>query len=394
MKRARTLGLLVAALAMASAASAQSDYDRRSTIGPDKGWLVVHGGGPVTNEVKERFVALAGGPNATFVAIPTALTDQDIDVDKYGADISRALGVAHLTVLHTRDRARANSDAFVEPLRHAWGVWIDGGRQWRLTDAYLGTAVERELKSLLARGGVIAGSSAGATIQGSYLVRGAPGTVQNPDGDNTILMSPGHETGFALLANSAIDQHVNARSREADLERVIAAHPNLLGIGIDEATAIVVHGNAFFVVGGQVAIYDGKDHDGAHHYFLSPGQAFDLKARALDASDEGVNAEQYSLVFKAMSASRSSGPDGILTVGTGQLDPKGGSPQGEETVKYSCNVSLYSLGGTPYPAHRDGPDQMTIRTRAVDGDTLRDYPCRMDTQVQVSFEERVEREDC
>ena len=133
-----------------------------------------------------------------------------------------------MILLHTRDRARANSEGFVEPLRHASGVWIDGGRQWRLADAYLGTTVEREIKALLARGGVVGGSSAGATIQGSFLVRGASGTSRNPDGDNRIVMARGHETGFGLLANSAIDQHVNARGREADLDFGYTSIPKAL----------------------------------------------------------------------------------------------------------------------------------------------------------------------
>jgi cyanophycinase len=249
-----------------SALAAAADYDDAPTVGPAKGWLVIHGGGQLTNETKERFVALAGGSEANFVVIPTALSDTAIDVDEYKLEQMRRFDVKHITVLHTKDRVRANSAGFVEPLRHASGVWIDGGRQYRLADAYLGTAVEREIKLLLARGGVVCGSSAGASIQGSYLVRGAPSN------DSTIMVSPGHETGFGLLANSAIDQHVNRRSRERDLDKVISVHPELLGIGIDQDAAIVVHGDSFFVVGGQVEIHDGKQHDAEPYYFLSSGK--------------------------------------------------------------------------------------------------------------------------
>ena len=164
---------------------AAAPYNSRETIGPSRGGLVIQGGGPLTNEVKERFVALAGGLNASFVVIPTALTDAEIDPTKLRQSFSNAFRVMHVTVLHTRDRVRANSESFIEPLRHASGVWIDGGRQWRLADAYLGTAVEREIKALLARGGVVGGGSAGATIQGSYLVRGAPERQRNHDGTGT-----------------------------------------------------------------------------------------------------------------------------------------------------------------------------------------------------------------
>lgn len=300
-------------LLLAALSSAMTYYDS-PTIGPAQGWLVIHGGGVVTPDVKQRFVALAGGPTANFVVIPTARPDSEIDADKMTRAFASSFGVTHVIMLHTRDRIRANSPGFVEPLRHASGVWIDGGRQWRLADAYLGTAVEREIKAVLARGGVVGGSSAGATMQGSFLVRGAPGDAANPDGDNRIMMSPGHETGFGLLANSAIDQHINARGREADLDSVVAAHPNLLGIGIDQSAAICVHGNLFQVLGGQVAIHDGKDHDGAHYYFLSAGQTFDLSARevagapllqpsnAIGTLHDQSAAEKYPLTLTVTSA--------------------------------------------------------------------------------------------
>ena len=115
-------------------------------------------------------------------------------------------------------------------------VWFTGGRQWRLADSYLGTKVEEELWALLGRGGVIGGSSAGATIQGSYLARGDTKT-------NTIMMGD-HDEGFGFLKNTAIDQHLLRRNRQFDLIEIIEAWPELLGIGIDENTAIVVQGDA------------------------------------------------------------------------------------------------------------------------------------------------------
>ncbi|HEY6308590.1 MAG TPA: cyanophycinase [Candidatus Angelobacter sp.] len=259
--------------------TATSDYDHSPTVGPAKGFLVIVGGGTVVPEIKNRFTELAGGPEANFVLIPTAMPDNAFNTEQAQKYFSSIFGTAHVTVLHTRDRKLADSPGFAEPLRHASGVWIEGGRQWRLADAYLGTAVEREIKALLARGGVVGGSSAGATIQGSYLVRGAPASPDNPDGDNTIMMVPGHERGFALLPDSAIDQHVIARHRESDLVPVIASHPGLLGIGIDQETAIVVHGDDFEVIGdSKVIIHDGKK----PFYFLSHGQKFNLKTRLLE----------------------------------------------------------------------------------------------------------------
>lgn len=227
------------------------------------------GGGRFGDDVIKRFKDLAGGPDAPVVLIPTANdtepTAKDLD------DFKKRFGMTHVTMLHSRTKQEADSPAFVAPLKTARGVFIPGGRQWRLADAYLGTRTERELRKVLDRGGVIAGSSAGATIQGSYLVRGA---VEG----NTIMMSPGHERGFAYLRSVAVDQHIIARHREGDLAQVVKAHPQLLGIGIDERTAIVVHGDRFEVIGpSKVAITDGKDHGGKSYYFLSPGDHFNLK---------------------------------------------------------------------------------------------------------------------
>ena len=270
--------LFCLALMMIPLAARPAGYDHSHTIGPAKGWLMIHGGGLVSPDEAKEFVSLAGGPDANFVFIPTASSDP-INVDHAAAMFSRMFGVKHVTVLHTRDRKVANTEKFVEPLRHASGVWFEGGRQWRLADAYLGTAVEREIKALLARGGVVGGSSAGATIQGSFLVRGDPAHPGNPDGDNRIMMVPGHEAGLALLPNSAIDQHVVVRHRENDLDQVIAAHPKLLGIGIDQGAAILVHGDTFKTMDGEVLIHDGKKHAGKEYYVLQPGETFNLRTR-------------------------------------------------------------------------------------------------------------------
>ncbi len=357
--------------------SAQSPYDQRPTIGPEHGWLVIDGGGLVA-EVRERFVALAGGQSARIVAIPTALQDAPIDVQRYGEFLAHVFGVPHVIVLDTRDRTQANSASFVEPLKQATAVWIEGGRQWRLADAYLGTAVQREIENLLERGGVVGGSSAGATIQGSFLVRGASGTPGNPDGDNTIMMAPGHETGFGLLADSAIDQHVDARAREADLDVVIAAHPRLLGIGLDQGAGIIVHGNSFFVVGGQVLIHDGRQHGRRQYYALSPGQTFDLKSRTIELNEAATDTQQYPLTLTLDEARREAAPSGVVTLGRGILASSAGSQPPARQVNLVCSVSLYSIGAVPHPARLEGPHELILRARDLSADADRDFRCRID----------------
>ena len=246
-----------------------------ATRGPREGWLIIIGGGEIGPEIWDRFFRLAGGPAAgpaegraqPIVFIPTAGEPDNYD-DAALAPLRKA-GATNLTLLHTRDRKVADSATFVEPLRQARGVFFGGGRQWRLADAYLGTRTERELKALLDRGGVIAGSSAGATIQGSFMVRGAVS-------GNQIMVSPDHVQGMGFLTDSAIDQHLITRHREKDLVPVIDERPELLGIGLDERTAIVVHQDQFEVIGpSKVAIYTA----GHPSFFLKSGDRFDLTRR-------------------------------------------------------------------------------------------------------------------
>ena len=137
--------------------------------------------------------------------------------------MARAFGFKNVTVLHTRDRAEADSEGFVAPLKKARAVWFNGGRQWRIVDAFAGTRTQREIEAVLEHGGVIGGSSAGATIQGSYLVRGAR------DG-NDILMAKGHEQGFGYLRGVAIDQHILPRNRAADLVQVVGVFTHAVHI--------------------------------------------------------------------------------------------------------------------------------------------------------------------
>ncbi len=242
-------------------------------VGPTNGTLIVAGGGRLGPEIMGRFVELAGGEAARIVIIPTAGEQDTFPANWSGLEVFRSLGVRDLTVLHTRDPRIADRADFVEPLRRATGVWIPGGRQWRLADAYNGTRALRELNAVLDRGGVIGGTSAGASIQPTYMVRGAP------EG-NHIMMAAGHEEGFGFLRDVAVDQHLLARNRQDDLLAVVERYPHLLGIGIDEGTAIVVARDRAEVIGrSRVAFYNTTDADGARYYYLEAGDVFDLARR-------------------------------------------------------------------------------------------------------------------
>ncbi|HKO17073.1 MAG TPA: serine hydrolase [Gemmatimonadaceae bacterium] len=245
-------------------------------VGPSRGAVLVVGGGQLGPEIYARFIALAGGPDALIVDVPTAGGDSVYPPDWQGTRGLKAAGAKHVLVLHTVDRAVADADSFAAPLARAGGVWFEGGRQWHLVDSYAGTRTERAFHDVLARGGVVGGSSAGASILASYLLRGARS-------GNTIIMAPGYETGFGFLRGVAIDQHVVARERLADLaDSLLPRHPELLGISEDEGTAWVVQGDTAEIIGRNKAfVYGGKDptDPGAPFLTLRPGDRYDLAAR-------------------------------------------------------------------------------------------------------------------
>ena len=225
-------------------------------FGPSTGSLVIAGGAVRDPAIVATFLSLAGGADAPIVVIPTAGGADDYDQSWPGLALFVVHGAINVTVLHTTDREVANSDAFVQSIREARGVWFSGGRQWRLADAYLHTAVHREIQEVLDRGGVVGGSSAGATILG--------------------------EEGMAFVRGVAIDQHLLRRNRQFDLIEVIRERPDLLGIGLDEDTAIIVQGDTFEVIGQSYAvIYDHQRilDSGGLFYFLAPGDTFDMSTR-------------------------------------------------------------------------------------------------------------------
>jgi cyanophycinase len=166
-------------------------------------------------------------------------------------------------------------------LRDANAVWFNGGRQWNIVDSYVNTLTYREFHKVLERGGVIGGSSAGATIQGEYLVRG------DTSGPNVMMTAePTHQEAFKFLRKVAIDQHINTRNRWDDLILVIQKFPKMLGIGLSEGTAIIVTGDTFEVMGKwKVAVHDNTRlyQPWEKPYFvLSAGDVYNMKTRKIE----------------------------------------------------------------------------------------------------------------
>lgn len=274
---------LIFVLSFTNLQSQNSENDKK-LIGPANGSLVIVGGAMQSESIMNRFIKLAGGKDAFIVVIPTASGRKSYNENSGFAGRLRKIGATNVTVLHTYDRKVADSDSFVKPLSNANAVWFGGGRQWRLVDSYKNTMTEIMIRKVLERGGVVGGSSAGATIQGSYLARG--------DTKNNQIMMGDHEEGFNYLKHVAIDQHVLARNRHFDMFEILRNRSELLGIGIDENTAIVVKRNEFEVIGeNYVIVYDGRFYSkegfslkklpekSSLFYFLRKGDKYDLLNR-------------------------------------------------------------------------------------------------------------------
>jgi cyanophycinase len=254
-----------------------------------RGALVIVGGGDVPAAAWDHFVDLAGGENARLVVIPTATEEADEGPLHPGPaspcwdNLYQSRKVKSLVFLHTRRTDEANDPAFVKPLTEATGVWFDGGDQALLVAAYKGSAVEREVKNVLARSGVVGGTSAGAAVMSDVMIR---------DGDEVAEVG----VGFGLLPGVVVDQHFSQRQRQPRLEGVLAKYPHYLGLGIDEDTGVVVRGRSLTVLGSN-----------AVRVCLPAGQAGAEKVRVLghgDRIDLGVLTARRGEDVRPLLASR------------------------------------------------------------------------------------------
>jgi len=291
--------LLAPAALTAQTRSAQPLAPASTSIGPSKGTVIVVGGGSMGPEIYSAFIEAAGGPDALIIDVPTAGGDSVYGQNAPGTRGWKLAGVKNVYVLHTKDKRLADSDSFAAIIKRAGGVWFEGGRQFHLVDSYAGTKTEQAFHDLLARGGVAGGSSAGGSILGDFLVRGAPSN------NNSIMDYPGYEKGFAFLRGVGIDQHVVARERLADLaDSIISKYPTMLAISEDEGTAWVVRGDTATIIGRNKAfVYGGKDATdrGKPFVTLFPGDRYNLATRRVmhRAADESpVAASVIDSLFK------------------------------------------------------------------------------------------------
>ena len=233
------------------------------------GTLLIAGGGQLSDMIRQRFIELAGGAHARIVVIPAVPVDNEA-ITSYRETWLKH-GVQSVEVLHADSRAQADDPDFARALENASGVWLGGGTQSWLAATYGRTQVESRMKELLARNGVIGGTSAGAAIMSSVMIAGG-------------REKPTMGQGFDLIPGAIIDQHFVKRNRIRRLQRALEQHPDLIGFGIDEGAALQygVESGRFCVVGQSCVIacvphVEPDRRTTFHLEFLNPGDDFDVE---------------------------------------------------------------------------------------------------------------------
>lgn len=230
------------------------------------GTLLIAGGGEMPPIVNQRFWELAGGKLGRLVIIPAYEATRD-DTKRLKEDW-RGWKFASMRVIQAGNRDVADELCFSEPISKATAVWFSGGEQSWLANLYAGTETETRLQELLDRGGVIGGTSAGAAIMTKVMIE---------EGKTT----PKLNRGLDLLKDSVVDQHFFRRNRMQRLAKTLRIEPSLIGFGVDEGTAMVVH-----VSSGRIGVL-GKsyvmacipeiDSDALRMEVLMPGTTIDME---------------------------------------------------------------------------------------------------------------------
>lgn len=209
-----------------------------------QGQLLLCGGGELPTDLLSAFHHYGRGER--LVVIPTASRLSDT------GDFSRWIQAwsdfnwRSIDIVHAENREQAEADSIANVLQQATAVWISGGDQTRLADRYLGSRVEREIRGVMKRGGIVGGTSAGSAVATKIMITGGQS-------------EPRIHQGLDLLPKAIVDQHFSQRQRQNRLVNAVANHPDRVGIGIDEGTGLYINAKEAKVLG-----------QGAVHVFKSP----------------------------------------------------------------------------------------------------------------------------
>lgn len=245
--------------------------------------LIIGGAEDKKNECKilKRFVQESGGRESRITVL-TAATEFPRQVGVEYHALFLELGAQEVQVLDVSDRTQANTQGTTMHFEKSTGVFFTGGDQLRITGLLGGTLLGRMLQQLYEQGVIIAGTSAGASVMSdTMIVGGEAGTPKK----NTLTMAP----GLGLLRSVVIDQHFAQRGRIGRLLSAISQNPYVLGVGIDEDTAILVQSDARFSVVGSntVTVVDASPSTTTNVSETTPGQALVLSPISMHVLSEG-----------------------------------------------------------------------------------------------------------
>lgn len=262
--------------------------------------------------ILKEFVLASGGSDARIAVIPTASSLGPEVVEVYDALFTR-LGAAQVTAVRPESRADAHDPDLVAQIEQATGIFMTGGNQLKLSGVVCGTPLGDAIAAAHARGAVVAGTSAGASIQSSHMVAFGVGGA-TPKQRMTQVAA-----GLGLLRSSVVDQHFDQRNRYGRLLMIVAQSPQLLGIGVDEDTAAVVEEvdgeEVLRVLGkGAVTVFDpshmvSNAHEarrsapllasGVVLHVLPSGAAYNLTTRTLATSATTVDDDEAADIAEA-----------------------------------------------------------------------------------------------
>jgi cyanophycinase len=252
-----------------------------------RGHLVLNGGGAKPPDVMEKFVELAGGPEAPIVVFPTASELEDTG-DYYRTLLHDDYGCTNVTVAEVFTPEDGQDETIAARIAAAGGIFFSGGDQRRIARALGGTRVGSSVRAAFDRGAVVGGTSAGTACQSGLMITG--------DGDFEVIAAGAVKLwpGLGLFDGVIVDQHFVSRRRHNRLISVTLEHPELLGVGIDDATAVWLRPDGTFQVLGEgwVVVYDARSATvnrgprrgdvtalGVHGmvtHVLLPGEVFDV----------------------------------------------------------------------------------------------------------------------
>lgn len=240
-------------------------------------------------KILREFVRRAGGLRAQIVII-TVSTERPQEVGDNYIKVLKRLGVEHVRIIDVMYREDTSSPSFLTAIQKATGVFFTGEKQSKITSILKGTEIDRVIHKRYSEGIVVGGTSAAASMMSNTMI------VEGEAQTHPRMEIVETDSGMSFLPEVVIDQHFAQRGRLGRLLAAVAKQPDLLGLGIDEDTAVVVNGKELTVIGeGAVTVLDLQDityknvHKllkdealalcGVKLYILPHGYQFDLGSR-------------------------------------------------------------------------------------------------------------------